>query len=176
MKLPSKSQKRGSLIPLPSEDTSFLFGVNHWDVKDYTKNSAENPNAESLGCLEIPHQIIKVTLHQCKFTIPIVPLGFVVQIQEGGIIRGYDWSITDFSKLEERPSYRTLGKKTREYKEDELDQLRKNTVKNCCNEIWVHGKMASVVGAYIYKNKRSRGRSIFQYYMSKLKVPICILD
>lgn len=151
----------GSIISTPSEDSVFLWGQPCW-------------GRDSLICQ--PTGVIKVTLHKYGLTTPIQPFGFIVQIAKGGILRAFDWEVTQFSPIKGKTfQYLGLFKDHRVYRENEIAEMLNRTPAYGANEIWVNGKKAKITGAYLYRDNHARGRTIFKFMMNKAGIPLCLM-
>lgn len=150
----------GTIISPPGDDMAFLWGQHMWG-----KNSEP----------EHPEGIIKVSLHKYEKTVPM-PYGFIVEIGSGGILRAYDYEVTEFSKIEGHHfQYFGLFNDFRVYNENELNDLMKNTSIHGSNEIWVSGRKARIVGAYIFGEDSHRGLTIFKFKMKRAGIPLCLM-
>lgn len=157
----TEARMLGSIVPAPSTDSAFLWGQSQWG-KD---NTIENASG-----------VIKVTLHQYGITQPILPFGFIIEIAKGGILRAFDWEVTDFSPIVGRKfQYLGLFSEHRVYKEDEMPEMLSRTTAHGANEIWVDGDKTRIIGAYIYRDNHSRGRTVFKFMMRKAGIPLCLM-
>ena len=140
---------------------AFLWGQSKWGKVDEPKH---------------PDNVIKVRLRKYGFTVPQMAYGFILGIGTGGILRAYDYEVTDFSQIEGRRfQYLGLFNDFRVYSEDELDELMSHTLAFGSNEIWVDGKKARITGAYVYRDSHARGRTIFEFKMKRAGIPLCLM-
>jgi hypothetical protein len=124
------------MIITPPPGTYFIHGLPHWS-KHYF--------------VELVFSEVSVSLQKDGHTTPIRPLGFILQIEQGGIRAAYAKDVA--SKVERGMKVLSeFSRVTKRYAEHELDALIANTPKGKHNELWVNPLRAEIVGGYIVGN------------------------
>lgn len=140
-------------VIVPPEGTYFIHGMNSWGRNGHFKLFEE----------------ISVSLQKDGHTTPLRDFGFILDIERGGVIAAFDRDVT--SKVEDgKKVFSWQSRKSRNYAENELDELMSKTPKNKHNELWVRGDMATIVGGYVTGESRDFRRS-----MEKKGLPIRII-
>ena len=122
----------------------------------------------------LPPGEISVSLHREGFK-PLRPYGFILDLLPGAIISAFDRDVcSDKNGDKKCLSLQTSHKKYRNYREDELEELLKNTKIGGHNEIWIDSNKADIVGAYI--TGAAPGWVQFQNDMLAADIPVTNLN
>jgi len=123
----------------------FIHGFKNWK------------KSNSIG--NFPPEIC-VSLQKDGNTNPLRNYGFILDIDKGGVINGYDRDVASKhlggSKIIDQKSPANL-RNLREYKEDELESLVENTRTGTHNEIWINSEFAEITKAYIVEKLSAIG-------------------
>jgi len=153
-------EKQKEFIEAP-EGCYFIHGVKGW-----TKKHTIGIRTPEISC----------SLQKDNHTQPIRPYGYILKLYKGAIVSAFDKDVTSRYgdiNFKKRLSEQTEQKKYRNYGENELDALIKNTQKNSHNELWVKGEMVEIIGAYVKKTeKEAAGVKAFVKACRKENIPI----
>lgn len=143
----------------PPQDTYFVHGVGEW--------SKDNR-------IGIIGEEISGSLQKDGHTKPIRSYGFVLEVEKGAISKAYDRDVTsERLRGKKQLSQQSKTKRWKEYGEDSLEDLIKNTPMNSHNEIWLNGNGVEIVGAYItQKGIGSPGSKSFLKACKEKNIPV----
>lgn len=134
---------------VPPSGSYFIHGFSHW-----SKNHI----------LDLIHPEISVSIQKDHFTIPLRPIGFILEIKEGGIIAAFDRDVA--SKLEYgKKTFAPWSPKSKSY--NNLEDLLRNTPEGKHNELWVLSSHVDILAGYIMGEAKS-----FEKRMKKAGYPI----
>jgi hypothetical protein len=123
----------------PPPSTYFIHGLPYWS-KDFF--------------VDLMYSEVSVSIQKDGFTVPLRPLGFILEIQKGGIISAFDKDVA--SKLVDGKKVLSIFSRiSKTYSETELDALVFNTPRGKHNELWVDSSKAEIVGGYTLGNTNS---------------------
>lgn len=139
---------------IPPEGSYFIHGFSSW-----SKNHL----------IDFPHSEISVSIQKDDHTVPLRPIGFILEIQDGGIIAAFDRDVC--SKIvRDRKVYSPWSSRSKNY--TDLNELLANTPKGKHNELWVRSSFATIIAGYVVTGTKAK---FFQKQMRKANYPIRII-
>ena len=116
----------------------FIHGLKTWNEKS------------SIG---IRQPEISCSLQLDKKTNPIRPVGYILEIDNGGIVHSFDRDTTSTIDENFQKILKDNSPTLKDYSENDLDKLLQNTKNGSHNEIWVNGLSVDIVGAYVVQKE-----------------------
>lgn len=126
-----------------------------------------------------PQGMIRASLQSHGWTSTFYPFGFIIEIEQGGVKRGWSQPVSDYLSIGNPPIAEVpSGREFTIYQESEMKELLLATPSFDSNELWVDGSKARVVAAYasnIDGEKKVQQSKIFYMVMKKIQFPLCLL-
>lgn len=138
---------------VPPQGSYFIHGFSKWSKNHF---------------LNFIHPQISVSLQQDNYTVPLRPIGFILEIKKNGIIAAFDRDVC--SKLENgKKIFAPWSPFSKNYKD--LEDLLKNTTKGKHNELWVYSSHVEIVSGYILGKSKSFEKQMQKKGFSVHKLP-----